>query len=169
MRRLLAGSVMALSAAAPNAGAQGQSGAGLCRDLDMPFVATEANRLVGDRLQKALSGKTLIYTRPLATAAGFAKNARELRPDGSSVYLCERGASESGPWTACPRFGSQRQAVAGSRDAAVWSIKDRALCVASAAFGAEACFSIHQQGAAFAAKRVSGATAICMQGPIALQ
>lgn len=169
MHARLAISFAALMFGAAPALAQGQPGAGLCRDTDPPFAATDANRLTGDRLQQALSGKTLTYTRPMTTASGFTRNARELRPDGSSVYTCERSLSSSGPWQPCERFGSQRQSVGGSRDAAVWSIKDRALCVASAAFGAEACFSIHQQGGAYAAKRISGAPAICIQGPITLQ
>ncbi len=158
----------AISAPAVPALAQGQPSPGLCRDIEPGFATTEANRLTGDRLREALSGKTLVYTRPFTTQAGFAKNSRELRPDGSSVYSCEAAAAEQGPWRPCQRFGSQRQNVSGARDAAVWSIKDRVLCVASAAFGAEACFSIHQQGSAYAARRVSGAPGICMQGPITL-
>lgn len=168
MRRALVFAMAFLASASP-ALAQNQPSGGLCRDIEPPFAATEANRLAGDRLQQSLSGKTLIYTRPFTTAAGFSKNSRELRPDGSSVYVCESGAAETGPWRPCARFGSQRQNVSGARDAAVWSVKDRALCVASAAFGAEACFSIHQQGAVFAARRISGAVSICMQGPITLQ
>jgi hypothetical protein len=53
----------------------------------------------------------------------------------------------------------------------VWSIKNDNLCSAKAAFGerTEDCFAIHRQGSAYAAKRVSGPVAACMQGEVTLQ
>jgi hypothetical protein len=139
-----------------------------CAEDAMPFEATAANKLAGAQLQQAIVGKTLVYLRKsLRTPGVWVNNMREHRPDGSMVYSCEYRRGDA-PWTPCKSIGSVEKRVAGSRDIGVWSIKNGNLCSAKAAFGdhTEDCFAIHRQGAAYAAKRVSGPLAVCMQGTI---
>lgn len=138
----------------------------------MPFAATAANRLTGAALRQAVSGKTLVYIRETHRAPGlWVNNRRELRPDGSMVYTCQVARSAEGPWRPCRSFGSKEKRVQGARDVGVWSIRNEALCGAKASFGERVvdCFAIHRQGAAYAAKRVSGPLAVCMQGNIVLE
>jgi len=134
----------------------------------MPFAATAANKLTGTQLQQAVSGKKLVYLRKSLRFPGMmVNNTREHRPDGSMVYSCEYRRGDA-PWTPCKSIGSVEKRVAGSRDIGVWSIKNGNLCSAKAAFGehTEDCFAIHRQGAVYAANRVSGPRAVCMQGTI---
>ena len=167
MFRLL--SVLALAAFAPAlASAETKRDTPSCADEPLPFEATAANKLAGAQLQQAVAGKTLVYLRKSLRYPGMlVNNMREHRPDGSMVYSCEYRRGDA-PWKPCTSIGSVEKRVAGSRDVGVWSIKNNNLCSAKAAFGerTEDCFAIHRQGAIYAAKRVSGPLAACMQGSI---
>lgn len=162
-------SVLALTAFVPAlASAETTRGTPSCADEPLPFEATAANKLAGAQLQQAIAGKTLVYLRKSLRYKGMlVNNMREHRPDGSMVYSCEYRRGDA-PWKPCTSIGSVEKRVAGSRDVGVWSIKNDNLCSAKAAFGerTEDCFAIHRQGAIYAAKRVSGPLAACMQGPI---
>lgn len=149
-----------------------QRGGALCKDGAPPFNAAAGNRLQGPALQQALAGKRLGYVREsLRTAGVWVNNTRELRADGSFAYTCEFSRSQSGPWRPCSSFGSTTNQASGARDVGVWSVKNNTLCMTGAAFGesSEACFAIHRQGAAVAAKRVSGPPSVCIEGAITLQ
>lgn len=140
-----------------------------CKEGAMPFEATVANRLTGAPLQQAVSGKRLVFVRESLRKPGlWSKIGRELRTDGSFVYTCEFARSPSGPWQPCQTFGSTTKRVAGARDVGVWNLKNDAVCATMASFGEKSanCFAIHRQGAAVAAKRVSGQA--CVQGAIEL-
>ena len=155
-------------ASAETPATQRAGGAPACQDADMPFEATAANKLTGAQLQQAIVGKTLVYLRKSNRYPGMmVNNTREHRADGSMVYMCEYRRGD-GAWTPCRSFGSVEKRVAGHRDVGVWSIKDGNLCSAKSAFGerTEDCFSIHRQGGVYAAKRISGPRAACMQGTI---
>ena len=162
-------SVLALVALAPVlASAETRGGTPSCADEPLPFEATAANKLAGAQLQQAIVGKTLVYVRKSLRNPGvMVNNMREHRPDGSMVYSCEYRRGDA-PWKPCTSIGSVEKRVAGSRDIGVWSVKNGNLCSAKAAFGehTEDCFAIHRQGAVYAAKRVSGPLAVCMQGTI---
>ena len=130
------------------------------------------NRLQGPALQQAVSGKRLTYVREsLRTSGVWVSNTRELRADGSFAYVCEFSRNPSGPWRPCSSFGSQKNQATGNKDVGVWSIKNNTLCMTGAAFGesSESCFAIQRQGTAFAAKRMSGPPAVCIEGSITLQ
>jgi hypothetical protein len=145
-----------------------RGGTPACADEPLPFEATAANKLAGAQLQQAIAGKTLVYIRKSLRYPGMmVNNMREHRPDGSMVYSCEYRRGDA-PWTPCKSIGSVERRVAGGRDVGVWSVKNGNLCSAKAAFGerTEDCFSIHRQGSLYAAKRVSGPLAVCMQGTI---
>ena len=168
-RFALAAAVIALL---PSAAAAQQRGGALCKDGAPPFEATAGNRLSGPALQQALTGKRLGYVREsLRTAGVWVNNSRDLQGDGSFAYSCGFSRNPSGPWQPCTSFGSTTRQAAGARDVGVWSIKNNALCMTGAAFGesSEACFAIHRQGAAVAAKRVSGPPSVCIEGTITLQ
>ena len=163
--------VLAFAAATSTAAAQ-QRGGALCKDGAMPFAAAADNRLSGAALQQALAGRKLGYLlESLRTPGVWVNNARELRSDGSLVYTCEFSRSPSGPWSPCTSFGSTTKQAAGARDVGVWAIRNDTLCMTGAAFGesSESCFAIHRQGAATAAKRVSGPPSVCIEGAITLQ
>ena len=83
---------------------------------------------------------------------------RELRADGSVAHVCQFGRGTAGPWKPCTQIGSEKRTVPGARDVGLWSVKNRALRTFSASFGegTEACFAIHRQGQAPAAKHISG-------------
>lgn len=160
---------VALAALAPAlVSAQTTRGTPTCADEPLPFEPTAANKLVGAQLQQAVVGKTMVYLRKsLRTPGMMVNNMRDHRADGSMVYSCEYRRGDA-PWTPCKSIGSVEKRVAGSRDVGVWSVKNGNLCSAKAAFGehTEDCFAIHRQGAVYAAKRVSGPLAVCMQGTI---
>ncbi len=149
-----------------------QRGGALCKDGAPPFATAAGNRLQGPALQQALAGKRLGYVREsLRTAGVWVNNTRELRGDGSFAYTCEFSRNPSGPWQPCTSFGSTTKQAAGAKDVGVWNVKNNALCMTGAAFGesSEACFAIHRQGTAVAAKRVSGPPSVCIEGAITLQ
>jgi hypothetical protein len=151
--------------------AQARSGA-QCKDGAVPFEASAANRLNGPALQQAVAGKRLGYVREsLRTQGVWVNNGRTLRTDGSMLYTCEFSRNQGGPWQPCTSFGSTAQQTKGSRDVGVWNIKDNALCMTGASFGesSTSCFAIHKQGAVFAAKRITGHPAVCIEGAITLQ
>lgn len=153
------------------AGAQQRSGA-LCKEAALPFAADAGNRLTGPAVQQVLVGKRLGYVREsLRTSGVWVNNTREIRADGSFAYTCEFSRSPSGPWRPCSSFGSTTNQATGAKDVGVWSVKNNALCMIGAAFGetAEACFAVHRQGAAVAAKRLSGPSSVCIEGGITLQ
>jgi hypothetical protein len=152
--------------------AQMTQGTPACKDGAIPFAATAANRLVGAQLQQAVTGKTVVYLRESLRNPGlWVRSMREHRADGSMLYTCEASRARTGPWVACKSIGSVERRVAGGRDVGVWSIKNENLCSTKAAFGerTEDCFAIHREGAVYAAKRVSGPLAACMQGEVTLQ
>jgi len=167
----LAMAVVAIAALSFPAAAQ-QRGGALCKDGAMPFEAAAGNRISGPALQQTLAGKRLGYLREsLRTSGVWVNNTRELRADGSFAYTCEFSRSPSGPWRPCTSFGSTTNQATGARDVGVWTVKNNALCMTGAAFGesAEACFALHRQGTAVAAKRVSGPVSVCIEGGITLQ
>jgi hypothetical protein len=144
----------------------------LCKDGELPFAATQANRLTGAALQQAATGKRLVYVREFSNRPGtWFRGTREHRDDGSHVYTCEVARSAGGPWQPCTSFGSVEQKASGARDVGVWTIKGEALCATKSAFQGrvEDCFAIHRQGAVFAAKRVSGPPSACVQGAITFE
>jgi len=146
-------------------------GSAACKDGAMPFAPTAANQLTGPKLQQAVLGKRLGYVRESIRTPGiYVNNSRELRPDGSMVYVCRFARSASGPWRPCKSYGSIKTRREGSRDVGVWSIKNNAVCSVHASFGekAENCVTIHRQGAVLAAVRTSGARTACIPGTITL-
>ena len=170
MRRLMT-AVVFMVLAESLAAAQGP-GRPACKDGEMQFAATAANRLMGAQLQQAVAGKRLGYLREsIRTPGVWVNNQRELRADGSMVYTCEYARSADGPWRPCTSIGSMERRAAGSRDVGVWSIKNNAVCATKSAFGeaTEDCMAIHRQGAVFAARRISGPPSACVQGTITLQ
>ncbi|MCW5774680.1 MAG: hypothetical protein KIT16_23750 [Rhodospirillaceae bacterium] len=170
MRRIAMAAIAALLLPAA-ASSQGR-GTPSCKDAAQPFALAAQNRLTGPALRQAVSGKTLVYIREsIRTPGVWVNNRRDLRADGSMVYTCQYGRRREGPWRPCRSFGSQEKRVEGARDVGVWSIRGDALCGAKASFGEKVvdCFAIHRQGTVFAARRVSGPLAVCMQGTIALE
>ncbi len=164
--------VLALAIAAPGAALAQSQSTPSCKDAEAPFALTAANRLTGATLQQAVVGKRLVYLREsLRTPGMWVRNIREHRGDGSFVYACEYGRKETGPWRPCASFGSQEKRVAGARDVGVWSVKNETVCSVKSAFGAntEDCFSLHRQGAVFAARRFSGPRSVCINGTITFE
>jgi len=164
--------VLAAAIAAPGSAVAQSQTTPSCKDAEAPFALSAANRLTGASLQQAVVGKRLVYLREsLRTPGAWVKNIREHRADGSFVYVCEYGRKETGPWRPCGSFGSQEKRVAGARDVGVWSVKNETVCSVKSAFGAntEDCFALHRQGAAFAARRVSGPRAVCINGTITFE
>ena len=144
----------------------------VCRDGDLPFAATQANRLTGAALQQAAIGKRLIYVREFVNRPGtWFRGTREHRNDGSHAFTCEFGRTATGPWQPCANFGSVEKKASGARDVGVWAIKGEALCTTKSAFQGrvEDCFAIHRQGSVYAAKRVSGPLSACVQGTITFE
>jgi hypothetical protein len=174
MRRfVLAGLVPALSLAALplSTGAAQTRGGALCADDAMPFAASAGNQVRGAALQQAVAGKRLGYVRRSLRSEGvWVDNGRTLRADGSMAYSCGYSRSPGGPWQPCGSFGSTSRQARGARDIGVWALRSDRLCMTSATFGesSQSCFTIHRQGSAFAAKRVSGPAAVCIQGAITL-
>jgi hypothetical protein len=147
-------------------------GTAACKDGAMPFAATAANQLTGAQLQQAVTGKRLGYVRESIRLPGiFVSNTRELRADGSMVYLCRYARSPNGPWQVCKSYGSMKTRREGGRDVGVWSVKNDAVCSMHASFGekAENCVTIHRQGPVFTAVRASGSRTACIPGVITLQ
>jgi len=162
----------ALASILAPAAALAQNSGALCKDAALPFAAAAGNRLQGPALQQAVAGRRLGYVREsLRTAGVWVSNTRELRGDGSFAYVCQFSRNPSGPWQPCSSFGSRSNQASGNKDVGVWSIKNNALCMTGAAFGesSESCFAIHRQGAAFAARRLSGPPSVCIEGGITLQ
>jgi hypothetical protein len=157
---------------APAAGhAQGQ-GTPSCKDQEPPFALTAANRQTDAALQQAVVGKKFVYLREsLRTPGVWVKNMREHRGDGSFVYSCAYGRGADGPMRPCASFGSQEKRVAGARDVGVWNMKNDTVCSVKSGFGAntEDCFALHSQGGVFAARRVSGPRAACVNGKITFE
>jgi hypothetical protein len=144
----------------------------VCKDGNLPFAATQANRVAGAALQQAVTGRRLVYVREFSNRPGtWFRGTREHRDDGSHVFTCEAGRSAGGPWQPCSSFGSVEQKASGARDVGVWAIKADALCSTKSAFQGrvEDCFAIHRQGAVCAAKRVSGPLSACVQGTITFE
>ncbi|MCW5774679.1 MAG: hypothetical protein KIT16_23745 [Rhodospirillaceae bacterium] len=151
--------------------AQSRGGA-LCKDGALPFAVGAANRIMGAALNQAVTGKRLGYVRESLRNPGvWVNNGRTLRPDGSMAYTCEFSRSPSGPWQPCTSFGSTTNQARGARDVGVWAVEGNALCMTGASFGetSRSCFSIHRQGGALAAKRLSGPAAVCIEGAVTLQ
>jgi hypothetical protein len=147
-------------------------GAASCKDGPMPFPASAANQLTGAQLQQAVTGRRLVYIRESIRIPGvWVNNSRELKPDGSMVYVCTFARSPNGPWQPCKSYGSQQNRREGARDVGVWSIKNDAVCSVHAAFDEkqENCVTIHRQGAVYAAIRTSGSRTACIPGAIFLQ
>jgi len=160
-----------LLAVSPLAAAQ-NAPTSFCRNGAIPFAATEANRVTGAALQQLLAGKRLGYVRESNRGNGFWFNlTRELRADGSAVHSCLVSRSARGPWQPCRQVGEERVNVAGARDVGIWNVKANALCMTSASFGerSEGCFAIYRQGAAFAARQLTGNRSYCVEGAITLQ
>jgi hypothetical protein len=147
-------------------------GTAACKDGAMPFAASAANQLTGAPLQRAVTGKRFGYVRESIRLPGiFVNNTRELRADGSMVYLCQYARAPNGPWQVCKSYGTMKTRREGGRDVGVWSIKNNAVCSMHASFGekAENCVTIHRQGSVFAAVRASGSRSACIPGIITLQ
>ena len=87
-----------------------------CADDALPFAVGPANRLTGARLLQAVSGKKLTYLRKsIRTPGAWVISSREHRADGSMLYICEYGPSQTGPWRPCGSFGSIERRTAGNR------------------------------------------------------
>lgn len=150
MMRALAALVPAIAFAAP-AGAQDTPATARCRNEALPFPATDANRLTDEQLRALFTGKNFVYVRESTRVQGaFVRLGRELRADGSMVSTCQLGRNRAGPWKNCQTYGSDNQRIAGNRDVG-------------------ACFAIHRQGGALAAKNTRGPRHYCGEGPITVE
>ena len=161
--------LFATALAAPAAAQDTPAGA-RCRNEAMPFPVSDANRLSDQQLRTLFTGKSFVYVRESTRAQGvLVRLGRELRADGSMLSTCQLGRNRAGPWKNCPSYGSDKTRVAGHRDVGVWRIENHALCFEHAAFKVGACFSVHRQGAALAAKNVRSPRHYCGEGPVAVE